>query len=124
MCTGTTVGPNTFRISGLALTTANVTVSSLPAFSFSTTANGTYTNSLSLSHPAGNYSQLIYVKFSPFDPISYNGNIVVSGGGAANLNVAAAGSGAASVAPTVTTPSATNVMARTASLGGTIGVDR
>ncbi|MEA4852268.1 MAG: hypothetical protein VB126_12580 [Paludibacter sp.] len=123
VCTGTTVGPNTFRISGLALTTANVTVSSLSAFSFSTTANGTYTNSLSLSHPAGNYSQLIYVKFSPFDPISYNGNIVVSGGGAANLNVAAAGSGAASVAPTVTTPTATNVMATTASLGGTIDVD-
>ncbi len=123
VCTGTTVGPITFRISGLALTTANVTVSSLPAFSFSTTANGTYTSSLSLSHPAGNYSQLIYVKFSPFDPISYNGNIVVSGGGATNINVAAAGSGAASVAPTVTTPTATNVMATTASLGGTITVD-
>ena len=71
-CTGTTIGPNSFRISGLALTSANVTVSSLSAFSFSTTANGTYTNSLSLSHPPGNYSQLVYVKFSPFDPISYN----------------------------------------------------
>lgn len=122
-CTGTTIGPNSFRISGLALTSANVTVSSLSAFSFSTTANGTYTNSLSLSHPPGNYSQLVYVKFSPFDPISYNGNIIIGGSGAANISVAASGTGAASVAPTVTSPSAANVMATTASLGGNIIVD-
>jgi len=122
-CTGTTIGPNSFTISGSALTAANVTVSSLSAFSFSTTANGTYTNSLSLSHPSGNYSQLVYVKFSPFDPISYNGNIIIGGGGAANISIAAFGTGAASVAPTVTSPSATNVMATSASLGGNITVD-
>lgn len=123
VCTGTTIGPNSFTISGLALTNANVTVSSLAAFSFSTTENGTYTNSLSITHAAGSFFQVIYVKFSPFDPISYNGNIVIGGGGAANIDVAASGSGAASVAPTVTSPTAADIMSTTASLGGNISVD-
>jgi len=122
-CTGNTVGPESFTLSGLSLTSANITVSSLTSFSFSTTENGTYSSSLSLAHAAGNYSQVIYVKFAPYDPISYNGNIVVGGGGASAINVAASGSGSASVLPIVTSPAALDILTTTASLGGTIEVD-
>lgn len=123
ICTGTTAGPNSFTISGLALTSANVTVGTLTGFSYSTTASGTYTSTLSLAQSGGNYSQVVYVKFSPIYAISYNGNIVVGGGGASAINVTVVGSGAGSVAPTVASPTATNITSSSASLGGTITID-
>ena len=91
VCTSSTYGPNTFTITGSLLTTANVTVSSLSGYTFSTTVDGSYASSLSLTQPGGSYSQAIYVKFSPTTVQSYNGSIVVSGGGASNINVAASG---------------------------------
>jgi hypothetical protein len=122
-CTGNIIGPKSFTINGLALSPANITVSSLTSFSFSTSENGTYSNSLSLAHAAGNFSQVIYVKFSPYDPINYSGNIVIGGGGASNINLAASGTGASSVLPIITTPVASDVLTTTAQLGGTIELD-
>jgi len=123
VCTGTTIGPNSFTISGLALTSSNVTVASLTGFIYSTTANGSYTSTLTLPQPGGHYSQTIYVEFSPRDAISYNGNIVVGGGGASSINVAAVGSGVTSVIPTLTTPTSANITSTTATLGGNITLD-
>ncbi len=116
-CISSTYGPNSFTITGTALTSANVTVSSLTGFTFSTTSGGTYTSSLSLTQAGGSYSQDIYVKFSPVAASSYNGNIVVGGGGASNINVAATGTGTNGT-PAVTTTAATSITLSGASSGG------
>ena len=91
-CNNNVSGPNSFTLTGTALTTANITVGPLAGYTFSTTSGGTYTSSLSLAHSAGSYSQDIYVKFTPTAIQSYNGNIAVAGGGVASFNVAASGS--------------------------------
>ncbi len=119
ICTNTTAGPNSFTITGSNLTAANVTVAALTGFTYSTTAGGTYTATLSLTQPGGSYSQQIFVKFTPTLVQSYNGNIAVGGGGATAINVAATGSGVNS-APTVTTGGASAITTVSATLAGTI----
>lgn len=119
VCINTTAGPNSFTITGTALTTANVTVGALAGFTYSTTAGGTYTSSLSLTQPGGSYSQQIFVRFTPTAVQSYNGNIAVGGGGAPSINVAATGAGVNSLA-TVTTGAATAITQTTATLAGNI----
>ncbi|MEO6540225.1 MAG: hypothetical protein ABIN74_04500, partial [Ferruginibacter sp.] len=119
VCINTTAGPNSFTITGSNLTTANVTVAALTGFTYSTTAGGTYTATLSLAQPGGSYSQQIFVKFTPTLVQSYNGNIAVGGGGATGINVAATGSGVNDV-PTVTTGAASAITTVSATLAGTI----
>ncbi|MGV8813729.1 MAG: GEVED domain-containing protein, partial [Gelidibacter sp.] len=95
-CTNTTAGPESFTITGGNLTTQNVSVAALTGFSYSTTAGGPYTTSLSLPQSGGTYSRVIYVKFNPVVAGSHNGNISVGGGGAPSVNVpATAGANAA-----------------------------
>jgi len=118
-CTGGSYGPNSFTITGSSLTTANVTVASLSGYVFSTSAGGSYTASLSLTQGGGAYSQTIYVKFEPTAVTSYNGNIVVAGGGASSINVAASGSGI-NTTPTIGTPTSASIGTTTATLGGNI----
>lgn len=119
VCINTTTTPNSFTITGNNLTAANVTVAALPGFTYSTTSGGTYTTTLSLTQPGGSYSQQIFVQFTPTAVQSYNGNIAVGGGGAASINVAAAGSGVNAV-PTLTTGGATAITTVSATLAGTI----
>jgi hypothetical protein len=116
-CVGSTYGPNTFTITGTLLTSANITVSALSGFEFATVAGGPYSASLSLAQPGGAYSQTIYVRFLPIAAAAYNGNIVVGGGGASSINVAASGSGITG-AVAVTTTGATSISATTAVSGG------
>lgn len=120
VCINTTAGPNSFTISGSNLTTADVTVAALAGYTYSTTAGGTYTTSLTLIQPGGTYSQEIFVKFDPTAVQSYDGNIVVNGGGiAAAVNVAAAGTGV-NTAPSVTSGAASAITQTTATVAGTI----
>jgi len=119
VCINTTAGPNSFTITGTNLTTANVNVGPLAGYTFSTTSGGTYTASLSLVQPGGAYSQQIFVRFTPTAVQSYNGNIPVSGGGAAAFNVAASGSGVNTIA-TVTSGAASAITQTTATLAGSI----
>lgn len=119
VCINTTAGPNSFTISGSNLTAANVTVAAFTGYTYSTTAAGTYTTTLNLTQPGGTYTQQIFVKFTPTAVISYNGNIVVAGGGAASVNVAASGAGINSL-PTVTTGGASAITQTTATCDGTI----
>lgn len=120
VCINTTSGPNSFTISGANLTTANVTVAALAGYTYSTTAAGTYTNSLSLTQPGGTYSQLIFVRFTPTTVQSYNGNIAVAGGGVvAATSVAASGAGVNSTA-SVTTGAASAITQTTATVAGSI----
>ena len=119
VCINTTAGPNSFTITGTTLTAAPVTVGALSGFTYSTTAAGSYTTSLSLTQPGGSYSQQVFVKFSPTAVQSYNGSVPVGGGGAASINVAAAGDGINTTA-TVTTGAASSIAQTTATCAGTI----
>lgn len=116
-CMGGTYGPNSFTITGSTLTTAAVTVASLSGYEFSTVAGGPYSSSLSLTQPGGAYSQVIYVRFIPSAATTYNGNILVGGGGASNINVAASGTGMSGTVA-VSTVTATSILTTTASSGG------
>ena len=46
ICVNTTAGPNSFTLSGSSLTSADINIVALSGFSYSTTANGTYTSTL------------------------------------------------------------------------------
>lgn len=120
VCINTIAGPNSFTINGTNLTTANVTVGALAGFTYSTTAGGSYTPSLSLTQPGGTYTQQIFVRFNPTAVQSYNGNIPVAGGGiAATINVTASGAGVNTIA-TITTGGASAITTTTATLAGSI----
>lgn len=119
VCLNTVAGPNSFTITGTNLTTANVTVAALAGFTYSTTAGGTYTNTLTLTQPGGAFSQQVFVRFTPTAVQSYNGNIVVGGGGGANINVAASGAGV-NTAPTVTSGAASAITQISATVAGSI----
>ncbi len=118
VCINTTAGPNSFTITGTTLTTADVTIGTLAGFTYDTTGGVGYVSSLNIPHAAGAFSKQIFVKFSPTLVQSYNGNIPVGGGGAASINVAAAGSGI-NTAPVVSTGAASAITASSATLAGT-----
>lgn len=119
-CINNEAGPNSFDITGSNLTTADVTVGALSGFTYSTTAGGTYTPSLSITQPGGTFSQSVYVKFTPTAVQSYNGNIPVAGGGVFTaVNVAASGSGV-NDAPVVTSGAVSAITQTTATVAGTI----
>jgi hypothetical protein len=75
-----------------------------------------------LTQPGGAYSQQIFVRFAPTAVQSYNGNIVVSGGGAASINLAASGDGVNTLA-TVITGGAVNINSHSATLAGSIAAN-
>ncbi|MFZ4413342.1 MAG: endonuclease [Bacteroidales bacterium] len=102
-CTNTTTGPNSFTITGSDLTNANVTVAELNGFTFATASGGSYTSTLTISQSGGSFSQTIFVKFSPTEAISYDGNITVSGGGSNTVMRSVSGSGIHTVAGALTT---------------------
>ena len=101
-CINTTAGPNSFIINSNAVTAANINVGPLNGYTFSTTSAGTYTTTLSIAHPAGPFTQTVFVKFTPTSVQSYNGSIPVSGGGAATIDVVASGSGVNTIGTVVT----------------------
>lgn len=120
VCINTTAGPNSFTITGSNLTATDVDVAALTGYTYSTTSGGTYTASLSIAQPGGSFSQQVFVKFDPVAVQSYNGNIEVSGGGAASVvNAAATGAGVNS-APSVTTGTASAITTATATLAGSM----
>jgi hypothetical protein len=117
ICINTTSAANSFTLASTGLSALNVNVGPLTGYTFSTTANGTFSNSLSIAQPGGVFSQIVFVKFTPTAMQSYNGNIPVSGGGANNISVSVSGSGANSPA-SLTTATASNVNRNTAVLSG------
>ena len=124
VCLNNTAGPNSFTITGTNLTTDPVTVGAVTIggvtdYTYSTTSGGTYSTSLSITHPAGSFSQAIYVKFTPTVVQSYSGNIPVSGGGASSINVAVSGTGV-NTAPTVTSGTAGSITSSGATVSGTL----
>lgn len=119
LCVNTTSDAQNFTITSPALTTANVVVGPLAGYAFATTEAGTYTSTLSITQPGGAFNQVVYVQFTPVAIQSYNGNIPVSGGGAATVNIAVSGSGYNAPAE-VTTGAANAVTVYTANLPATL----
>ncbi|MBS1742465.1 MAG: choice-of-anchor D domain-containing protein [Bacteroidetes bacterium] len=105
-CVGTSVGPNSFVLSGTNLNATDITVGPLNGFTFSTSGSGNFTNSLTITHPVGTYSTTVYVQFTPPAIGSYNGNIQVSGAGVSSYTVPVSAS-ANNTAPSVLTGDAT-----------------
>jgi hypothetical protein len=97
VCTNATT-TNTFTVSGVNLTN-DVTINALTGYTYSTTINGTYTSTLTLTPSAGSLNQTVFVKFTPTAAQAYSGNITVSSSGAVSQNVSVSGTGIA--APTV-----------------------
>ncbi len=120
ICINTTAGPNSFTISGSNLLSTNVVVSALSGFTYSTTAGGTYTTTLSIPQGGGSFSQQVFVQFAPTAVQSYNGNIAVGGGGAASVDVAASGAGVSSAVATVTSGAASAITQTSATVAGSI----
>ena len=118
-CVNSTVGPNSFSISGTNLTIADITVGPLAGYTFSSTAGGTYNATLTITQTGGSLASTpVYVMFMPTAAQSYNGNISVSGAGATAINVAAVGSGAS--ATTVSSGAASSITTTGASVSGTL----
>jgi endonuclease I len=92
-CINTTTSPASFKITGTNLTASNVTVAALNGFSYATSSGGPYTSTLSIPQSGGNFSQDVYIKFSPTAVITYDGSIVIGGGGAAAVNRTVTASG-------------------------------
>ena len=123
ICVNTTAGPNSFTIDGNNLDGSNgstVTIAALTGFSFSETAGGIYNSTLSFTYAGNSFTgKIIYVKFTPTAVQTYDGNVILNGGGVSNYPVAAKGSGINN-APGVITNAATSITATTATLNGTI----
>ncbi|RYY98821.1 MAG: T9SS type A sorting domain-containing protein, partial [Chitinophagaceae bacterium] len=119
-CVGTVSAPKSFTISGSNLTAAPVTVGPLAGFTFSTTATGVYTPSLSLAQPGGTFTQPVFVQFAPTAVQSYNGSIAVAGGGATStFNVFTNAAGKVQ-GPGVTTLDSSNIAIDRVTIAGRI----
>eukprot|EP01136_Pigoraptor_vietnamica_P025476 Opistho-1_new@79542 len=120
-CLTSTPTINSFTIEGSSLDGSNISIGALPGFSYATDANGTFTNTLSLSYTGGAFAaQTIYVKFAPTAVQLYDGNIMISGGGITPVPVTASGSGINTL-PTVSTGS--NIVAgNSAAVNGVLSV--
>lgn len=91
-----------FVLTGTNLTNHNINVGPFSVYQFSLTPGGPYTNTLSIVQPGLNYSGTIYVVFKPTALTTYNGNIPVSGGSAAAINVPVTGRGVVGNTGTIT----------------------
>ena len=81
ICVNSISTPKVFTLAGSFLTDSITTVGPLAGFVFSTSFDGTYTDSLLLNNQGASFSQNIYVKFTSANAGEYNGNVPVHGGG-------------------------------------------
>ena len=117
LCLATTSSAASFALTGSNLTTADVTVGPLSGYTFATTSTGTYSNSLTITPAAGSVSETIFVKLTPTAAQSYNGNIVIAGGGATTINVLASGTGI-NTPSTVTSGASSAITQNSATIAG------
>ena len=119
VCINTLAGPNSFAIDGTDLDGSNIAIAALAGFTYSETAGGMYNATLNFSYTGNSFTKIIYVQFNPLVIQSYNGNIVLSGGGVASFNVAATGAGVNN-STVVTTGGSSAITSTSATVAGTI----
>jgi hypothetical protein len=119
LCLNAAPVTNSFTINGASLNGSDITFGALPGFSYSETIGERYTNTLNISYTGGAFSgKQVYVKFSPTAVQSYDGNILIGGGGIAGVSVPVTASGINTGATVVT---GSNIVAgNSASLNGSI----
>jgi hypothetical protein len=119
-CINTTTGSNPFTIDGANLDGSNISLAALPGFTYSESAGGPYTSTLSFSYTGNSFTgKTIYVNFNPAAVQSYDGNIVVSGGGITPVNIEVSGSGINTTA-TASTGASSAITPTTATVTGSI----
>ncbi len=121
VCINTSTAANSFTLDGNSLNGSNISFALFNGFTYSETLGGSYTSTLSFSYSGTSFNgKVIYVKFSPTVVQSYNGSILLSGGGlTSNYPVVATGSGINN-APSVSTGVSSSVTATSAIAAGTI----
>lgn len=107
--------PVLFTLSGSNLVAGDITVGPLDGYTFSETATGTFTDSLTVVQTGGTFTHDVYVQFAPTTAGAYNGNITIAGGGATDIFVAVTGTGVNS-SPTVIISSVTSSTSSTAAI--------
>lgn len=112
----------TFTFEGANIVgTADITVPAISGFSYSLTANGTYTDTLTITNYSG-ASVTVYVKFAPSAVQSYGGTVNVAGTGAnatAQFNITTSGAGINTLATITTVAGATNITGFTGTISAT-----
>jgi hypothetical protein len=109
----------TFTVSGSNLKVGNVSLAALSGFTYSLD-NTNFTPTLTIASAGGTLAATtIHVKFVPTAVQTYDGNIVVSGVGAASLNRSVVANGVNTV-QTLTTPASTSITVSSAVLGGNL----
>ena len=119
ICLNADGGPLAFTLEGLNLTSDDVTVAALSGYTFSTDEMGTYSSTLAIAQSGGTFSQDIWVTFTPTLEQSYDGDITVGGGGAADITVAVTGSGI-NTGATMTTGGTASIGMDQAEINGTV----
>ncbi|MDD3080130.1 MAG: T9SS type A sorting domain-containing protein [Paludibacter sp.] len=120
VCPGLTSDVQFFELSGLGLYDQDIYVTVPDGYTLSTSNDGLYTTTLTFDQNGGNFSQTIFVKFSPDANGLYNGNIVVTGGGAESVNIQVTGAGSYNVVPKVDSLISSAITGTTATLGATV----
>ena len=121
VCTNMVTSANSFNLSGTDLNGSNISVAALSGYSFSETLGGSFTSMLSFSAGTVFTGKVIYVKFAPTNVQSYDGNILVSGGGLTNIPVVVSASG---INSTATVNTISNLVTGTsATLSGSITIN-
>lgn len=119
-CNTTSAEIQTLNVVGINLTTDSILVGPLAGFAFSVDG-ANFTSQVLLNADAnGNLAEEVLVQFTPTLAQSYNGNILVSGGGATSINVSAVGSGINTPPTIATTTSQSAITSTTAVLGGSV----
>ena len=116
----TATGTFTFEGANIVGTT-DITVPAITGFSYSLTANGTYTDTLTITNYSG-ASVTVYVKFAPSAVQSYGGTVNVAGTGAnatAQFNITTSGAGINTLATITTVAGATNITGFTGTISAT-----
>lgn len=116
----TASGSFTFEGANIVGTT-DITVPAISGFSYSLTANGTYTDTLTITNFSG-ASVTVYVKFAPTAVQSYGGTVNVAGTGAnatAQFNITTSGAGINTLATITTVTSATNITGASGTISAT-----
>jgi len=87
---GANSASSSFTLSGVNLSSGNVTVTAPTNFAVSTD-NSTFSSSVSITPSSGSVSSTIYVRYSPTGSGNYSDNVVIAWSGLADQNVAVSG---------------------------------
>lgn len=119
ICINQNTVTNSFTCNASDLDGSALTLGALPGFAYAESLNGPYASTLTIPYSGGTIAnKTIYVQFAPTAVQSYDGTILLSGGGISPVSMAVTGSGI-NTAATVATGTAV-VAGTSATLNGTI----